>query len=44
MMRGSADDALVVREDFEILAPRDRDEGDAAGFGKADPSRDRVMS
>src|SRR5580700_6654928 len=41
MMRGSTDDALMVREDFEILAARDRDEGDPAGFGKADPRRRR---
>ena len=40
-MSGSTDDALMVREDFEILGPRDRDEGDPAGFGKADPSRRR---
>ncbi len=38
-MRGSADDPLMVREDFEILAPRDCDEGDPAGFRKADPGR-----
>ncbi len=40
-MRGSTDDPLMVREDFEILAPRDRDEGDPAGFGEADPGRRR---
>ena len=38
MMRGSTDDALMMREDFEILAARDRDEGDPAGSRKADPS------
>src|ERR1700738_4808070 len=41
MMRGSADDALMVREDFEILAPRDADEGDPAGSRKADACRGR---
>jgi len=39
MVFGSIDDTLMMREDFEILAPRDRDKGDAAGFGKADPGR-----
>ncbi len=40
-MRGSTDDASTVREDFEILTARDGDEGDPAGFGKADPGRRR---
>ena len=39
MVRGSIDDALMVRKNFEILAARDRNEGDPAGFGKTNPGR-----
>src|SRR2546430_2196136 len=41
MVRRSSDDPLMMREDFEILAPRDCDEGDPAGFGKTYPGRRR---
>ena len=40
-MLGSINDALRMRENFEILAARDRDKCDATGFGKADPGRCR---
>jgi hypothetical protein len=39
MMCGSADNPLMVREDLEILTPRDCDKGDPAGFRKTYPGR-----
>jgi hypothetical protein len=41
MKLGSIDDALMMREDFEILAARDRDKRDAAGVRQAHASRCR---
>lgn len=41
MVVASIDDALAMREDFEMLAPRDRNKRDAAGFRKGDSGRCR---
>src|ERR1700724_2235392 len=42
MMCGSPDDPLMVREDFEILAPRDCDESEPAASRTASPGRRRA--